>query len=110
MKNIKKFVLIFLIFIFTLTCFKAYKTSKFTVYKMDSDTVYINNDIYSLVTDDNILVVNEKQTLGVACDDSGNISFVNYIFPSYIKSVDTNMDGKFIMVSGVMWDGVFKKK
>ena len=73
-----------------------------------TNKLVFKNEIYKLTHDDSISVVNEGELLGIAVDNKLKLS--DYIFPYYMKSVEINTGEEGIMVSSLMWDGIFKKE
>lgn len=108
MKKLKLILGVLLIIMMPFITYRIYKIQSFTQYQMNGSKLVFKNEIYKLTQDDSIFVTNEGELLGIAIDNKLKLS--DYIFPHYMKSVEINTGEECIMVSSLMWDGIFKKE
>lgn len=100
----KKYITLLIIIILIVTAIRIYKVNSYQKFEMNDNTLIINNETYKLMLDDKVTILSEGELVGIAINEK--ISLSDFISPYYIRYVNTS-SGKMVMVSTVMWDGLF---
>lgn len=103
----KKYITLLIIIILIVTAIRIYKVNSYQKFEMNDNTLIINNETYKLMLDEEVTILSEDEIVGIAIN--GKMSVSDFIAPYYIRYVDTS-SGKMVMVSTLMWDGLFAKE